>query len=140
MTMLNDAARTAIAGGHLAHLVTLNAGGGPQVTIVWAGLEGDEIVTAHLNYRRKLRNVSREPRVAVSFETGGKSVQGLDEYLVVYGTARIVDGGAADLLQRLAHVYIGPEVRFPPIDNPPPGWIMRITPDRVTGVGPWSDS
>jgi hypothetical protein len=30
--------------GRLAHLVTLNKDGGPQVSIVWVGLDGDEIV------------------------------------------------------------------------------------------------
>ena len=39
---------------------------------------------------------------------------GLTEYLVVYGTARITDGGAAGLLQELAHTYPGPGMRFPP--------------------------
>jgi hypothetical protein len=62
---------------------------------------------------------------------------GLTEYLVVYGTARITEGGAAELLQELAHTYLGPGVRFPPIDNPPPGYITHIKVNRVSGVGPW---
>ena len=32
----------------------------------------------------------------------------------------------------------GPDVRFPPMDNPPPGYITHITVDRVAGVGPWA--
>jgi hypothetical protein len=62
---------------------------------------------------------------------------GLKEYLVVHGTARISEGGAADLLQRLAHVYLGPDVRFPPMDDPPPGQVLRISVERIGGVGPW---
>ena len=46
---------------------------------------------------------------------------GLLEYLIVHGKATIEEGGAAELLQELAHVYLGPEVRFPPMDDPPPG-------------------
>ncbi|HKA04349.1 MAG TPA: hypothetical protein VKD67_08465, partial [Acidimicrobiales bacterium] len=88
-------------------------------------------------YHHKLRNVERDPRVAISWETGGKSGAGLDEYLVVYGTARITMGKAAALLHDLAQVYIGPGTDFPPMDDPPPGWILRITPERVAGVGPW---
>ena len=45
---------------------------------------------------------------------------------------------SADLLQRLAHVYLGPEVKFPPMDEPPPGHTMRITVERIGGIGPWS--
>jgi hypothetical protein len=63
---------------------------------------------------------------------------GLNEYLVIYGTARITQGGAAELLQKLAHTCLGPGVRFPPADNPPPGFITHIRVDRVSGVGPWA--
>ena len=55
----------------------------------------------------------------------------------MHGRARLVEGGAADLLQELAHVYLGPDVKFPPMDNPPPGQIMRISVVRIGGVGPW---
>jgi hypothetical protein len=41
-------------------------------------------------------------------------------------------------LQRLAHVYLGQDVRFPPMDDPPPGQVMRITVERIGGVGPWT--
>jgi PPOX class probable F420-dependent enzyme len=140
VTVLNDAARAAITGGHLAHLVTVNTDGSPQVTVVWSGLDGDDIVTGHLGFHRKLRNVERDRRVVVSWETGGKSGPGLDEYLVVYGSARVTEGGAARLLHDLAQVYMGPGTRFPPMDDPPPGWILRITPERVGGLGPWNDA
>jgi hypothetical protein len=62
---------------------------------------------------------------------------GLREYLVVHGRARISEGGAPELLQRLARTYLGPEVRFPPVDDPPPGVITRIAVERVGGVGDW---
>jgi PPOX class probable F420-dependent enzyme len=139
MITLNDEVRAALAAGHLAHLVTLNSDGSPQVAIVWVGLDGDDIVSAHLSEtQQKLRNVRRDPRVALSLETGGRNEFGLDHYLVVYGRARLEAGGAPELLQRLARVYLGPDVKFPPMDDPPPGVIMRITPDRVAGVGPWN--
>jgi PPOX class probable F420-dependent enzyme len=127
-----------IESGCHAHLVTLNKDGSPQVTLIWIGLEGDEIVAGHLPRNRKVRNIQRDPRVAISLETSTKSAMGLTEYAVLYGRARITEGGAPQLLQRLAEVYIGPGVKFPPMDNPPPGYITRITVDRIDGVGPWS--
>ena len=102
--------------------------------------EGDELLTAHLNPRqRKLENVRRDPRVALSFE--GTTIQppGLRQYLVVYGRATIEKGGAPELLQELARVYLGPDVRFPPMDDPPPGARMRIAVERVSGIGPWAE-
>ena len=137
MTVLTDPVRKALTAGRLAHLVTLEPDGTPQVSIVWVGLEDDQIVSGHLGDRRKLENVRRDPRVALSIETGGREPSGLDRYLVVHGTARVTEGGAPELLQELARFYLGEGVRFPPMDDPPPGFVLRVTPERVGGVGPW---
>jgi PPOX class probable F420-dependent enzyme len=137
LAAIPESARSLIESGRLAHIVTLNRDGTPQVTIVWIGLEGDEIVSGHLRMHQKLRNVSRNPNVALSLETDTVNPMGLHEYMVVYGTARIEAGGAPELLQRLARVYLGPDVTFPPVPDPPPGYVMRVTPERFTGVGPW---
>ncbi|MDP1548033.1 MAG: hypothetical protein Q8L87_18640 [Anaerolineales bacterium] len=61
---------------------------------------------------------------------------GLQEYLVAYGNAYLTEGGGADMRQRLAHVYIGPDVEFPPesVRNQP-GFITHIVPQRFAGVG-----
>lgn len=138
MSTLNAAAREALTAGRLAHLVTMNADGSPQVTIVWVGLEGDEIVSGHLMMSQKCRNVLRDPRVVLSMEAEGRNEIGLDHYLVIHGRAELTEGGAPELLQRLAHVYLGDNVKFPPFDGPPPGFVLRITPERVLGVGPWT--
>jgi PPOX class probable F420-dependent enzyme len=135
---IHPAVRALIEAGPPAHLVTLNPDGSPQVTVVWIGLEGEEIVAGHLPLNRKVRNIRRDPRVALSIETDTVSAIGLTEYAVIYGRARITEGGAAELLQRLAHVYLGPGVVFPPIQNPPPGFITHITVERMDGVGPWT--
>jgi PPOX class probable F420-dependent enzyme len=107
MTVLTPSARAVIESDHPAHLFTLNPDGSPHVTLAWVGLEADEIVIASLRWFRKLRNIERDPRVSVSMLGLGLHPIGLREYLVVYGTARIEEGGAAELLRRLARVYIG---------------------------------
>jgi PPOX class probable F420-dependent enzyme len=132
-------ARALIESPALGHLVTLNADGSPQVSCVWVGLDGDELVSGHLSEKQqKLRNVRRNPRVVLSIEGTLIHPPGLKEYLVVHGTARIEPGGAADLLQRLARVYLGADVKFPPMEDPPEGFVLRITPERLGGVGPWT--
>ena len=117
MTLLSDDARRVLELPRLAHLVTLNANGSPQVSVVWVALDGDEIVSAHLARHQKVRNIRNDPRVALSIEAEGKT-NGFDNYLVVYGRARITEGGAHDLLQRLAETYLGPEVKYPPMPDP----------------------
>ena len=139
MAPLPERVRALIETGPLAHLVTMNADGSPQVTVVWIGIEGDEIVSGHLYRHRKVRNVERNPTVALSLEAPGANELGMRNYVVLYGRALITEGGAPELLQRLAHVYVGPDVLFPPMPDPPPGFVTRITVDRVAGLGPWSD-
>lgn len=138
MTTLNPAARELLESDALVHLTTLNRDGSPQVSCVWVGLDGDEIVSGHMDDRQKLRNVRRDPRVVLSVESPHTNAMGLREYLVVHGTGRVEEGDAAALLQRLAHVYIGPDVKFPPGQYTDPGYILRITPERVAGAGPWA--
>jgi PPOX class probable F420-dependent enzyme len=124
--------------GPIAHVVTLNADGSPQVSLAWVGLEADEVVIGTLTDQAKLRSVRRDPRVAISMVSGERNAFGLNEYVVLHGRARLTEGGAAELLQRLARVYLGPDVRFPPMPNPPPGWVTHIEVERIVGSGPWS--
>ena len=135
---LPEAARVLLESDAVAHVITVDEDGGPQVTLAWVGLEGDEIVLATMPEQRKLRNLRRDPRIVLSVQSRMRNEWGLLEYLVVYGSARVTEGGAAEMLQRLAHTYIGPDVVFPNMPDPPPGFVTRITPERIGGVGPWN--
>jgi PPOX class probable F420-dependent enzyme len=120
----------------MAHLATINADGSPQVTVVWIGLEGDEIVTSHLGWYAKLRNMDRDPRVVISFDAPEKPGEFLRPNAVLKARARIEPSdGAWDLLDRMTKVYMGPDVTFP--GQQKPGYIVRYTIDRIGGVGPW---
>jgi PPOX class probable F420-dependent enzyme len=123
----------------LAHLTTLNSDGGPQVTVVWVGIENEEFVIGHMAEHKKVRNVRRDARVALSLLGDKTNTKGLREYVVIYGNARVTEGGAVDLLQRLARIYLGPNAEYPPAAmRNTPGYITRITPTRFTGIGPWN--
>jgi PPOX class probable F420-dependent enzyme len=135
---LPEEARALVRSGRLAHLATVNEDGSPQATLAWVGLEGEEIVIGTLFDQRKLRNMRREPRVTLSIVGEGRNAFGLDEYLVIHGRATVTEGGAPELLQELARTYLGPGVRFPPMADPPPGFVTRIAVERLSGVGPWA--
>jgi PPOX class probable F420-dependent enzyme len=135
---LPASARELLESDAVAQVVTLDEHGGPQITAAWVGLDGNDIVFGTLPDQRKLRNLRRDPRIAVSIPSGRTNAWGLLEYLVVYGTARVTEGGAPELLQRLAHTYLGPDVVFPNLPDPPPGFVTRITPERLGGIGPWN--
>jgi PPOX class probable F420-dependent enzyme len=135
--LLNEAVRQALSAGHLAHLVTLNQDGSPQISVVWIGLDGDEIVCGHIHLYKKLQNIQRDARVTLSLVTGGKT-GGLDNYLVIEGRARITEGGAPQLVNQLAQIYVGPGTKLIP-DDAPQGYITHIAVERVYGVGPWKE-
>ncbi len=136
--MIPGSAREVLTSSALGHVATVDRDGKPHVTIAWVGLDGDEIVMATLFDQRKLHNIRRDPRVTLSLETATVNDWGLHEYLVIYGRATVTEGGAAELLQELAHTYLGPDVVFPAMPDPPPGFVTRISVDRVSGMGPWS--
>lgn len=123
----------------VATVVTLDADGSPHISAAWIGVEQGEVVIGTLNDQRKLRNLRRDPRVALSIQSDRVNEWGLREYLVLHGTARITEGGAPELLQRLARTYLGPDVVFPAMPNPPPGFVTRIRVERVAGIGPWQE-
>jgi PPOX class probable F420-dependent enzyme len=136
---LNDAARDLIGAGTDAILVTLNPDGSPQVSTIWMTLEstqeGEELVSAHLREYLKARNVRRDPRVAVTILASEQPGQ-LRDYLTITGTARIVEGGAPQLLKQLAKVMLGSDEHFPP-PNAPAGLLTRVHIEKIGGSGPW---
>jgi PPOX class probable F420-dependent enzyme len=136
MAVLPDSAVAVVESGRLAHVVTLNADGSPQVSCAWVAMDGDELVMMHTAEHVKVRNLRRDPRVVVSIESDEHSQGGphptYQFYLVIYGTAAIIEGAAPDLAPLICASY-----GAAPPPNVPPGYVTRITVDRVGGVGPW---
>jgi len=106
--------RELITKAPLTHLTTLNSDGSPQVTVVWIGIENEEFVIGHMAEHKKVRNVRRDARIALSMLGDKINANGLREYVVIYGNASVTEGGAVDLLQRLGRIYLGPNADFPP--------------------------
>lgn len=137
---LNDSARLLISSSP-ATLVTVSRDGSPQVSVVYVVVQStaggdDELVTAHLFEHQKIRNIRRDPRVAVTIvSTDRGELQ--TPYLSIKGTARVEEGGGAELLSEIATVLLGPGTNFPPPDSPP-GYLTRITIDRIGGTGSWA--
>jgi PPOX class probable F420-dependent enzyme len=134
---LSDEALALLASDAVAIVVTLDADGSPHLSSAWVGVEHGEIVIGTLDDQRKLQNLRRDPRVGLTIQSDHINEWGLREYLVLNGTARVTEGGAAALLQSLAHTYIGPGAVFPAMPNPPAGFVTRVRVERVSGVGPW---
>ena len=137
MNGLPQKLRDLVASGPMAHLSTINADGSPQVTVIWVGLDGDDLVSGHLGWYAKLRNIERDPRVVLSFDAPRAPGVFMNPYAVLRAHATIEPSdGAWDLLNRLAKVYVSSETEFPAPKKP--GYIVRYSIERIGGVGPWA--
>lgn len=136
MSGLSPELRDLIASGPMVHLSTINPDGSPQVSVIWAGLDGDELVSGHMAWYTKHRNIERDPRVVLSFDAPRVPGAVMNHYAVLRARATIVPSdGTWDLLNRLTKVYVAPDAVFPAPKGP--GYIVRYSVERVGGVGPW---
>jgi len=139
MSSLSQELRDLIESGPMAHLSTINPDGSPQVTVIWIGLDGDDLVSAHMAWHVKLRNIERDPRVVLSFDAPRVPGVAMNPYAVLRARATVQPSDEAwDLLNRLAKVYISPDVGYPPPKRP--GFIVRYSVERIRGVGPWAST
>ena len=137
MTRLSPELRDLIASGPLAHLSTINPDGAPQVSVIWIGLDGDELLSGHMSFYRKLRNIERDPRVVLSFDAPRQPGVFLNPYAVLRARAVVEPSDDAwDLLNALTKVYVSADTEFPAPKGP--GYIVRYSIERVGGVGPWA--
>jgi PPOX class probable F420-dependent enzyme len=131
--------RELIESGPLTHLSTINTDGSPQVSVIWIGLDGDDIVSGHMARYAKQRNIERDPRVVLSFVGPRDPSAVLNPYAVLKARATVEPSDEAwDLLNRLTKVYMSPEDEFPAPKGP--GYIIRYSVERIGGVGPWANS
>jgi PPOX class probable F420-dependent enzyme len=136
MTTLPAELRALIESGPMAHVTTLNRDGSPQVSVVWVGLDGDDLVTGHLHLGAKVRNVERDPRTVISMDAPREPGVFLNPSAVLHTHATVEPSDEAwDLLDRLAKVYVSPDTTFPAPRRP--GAIIRYRVERIGGVGPW---
>jgi PPOX class probable F420-dependent enzyme len=139
MSSLASELRQLIESGPLVHLSTVSADGSPQVSVIWLGLDGDDLVSAHMRREQlKLRNIERDPRVVLSFDAPREPGVLLAHHAVIRARAAIEGPTerAWELLDRLARVYMAPDAAFPAPRGP--GYIVRYSVERVGGVGPWA--
>ena len=139
MSSLPPELRDLIESGPMAHLSTINADGSPQVSVIWVGLDGDDLVSGHMSRYAKLRNIERDPRVVLSFDAPRAPGVFMNPYAVLRAHATVEHRDDTwDLLNRLTKVYVTPDTEFPAPRGP--GYTVRYSVERVGGVGPWAPS
>lgn len=131
MASIPESAKKLLEGKTFAHVATLMPDGSPQVTPVWIDHEGDTIVFNTAEGRLKHKNLTRDPRVALSIVDNENPYN----YLAVRGrVVEITTEGADEHIDELAKRYMG-------VDEYPlraPGEvrvIVRIEPEKVSYNG-----
>ncbi len=123
MISLPDKAKTLIDGKNFATVATLMKDGSPQISVTWVDRDGDFVLINTTKDRVKTKNVTRDPRIAVSVF----SMQ--DPYDAVYirgKVAEIKTDGAEEHIDKLSNKYIGTNYR-----QHGDRVILRIEPEHV---------
>jgi PPOX class probable F420-dependent enzyme len=113
------------------HVVTFNADGKPELTMVWMDVEADELLFNTAEGRRKPANIRRNPRVIVSVQDRNNP----QAYAVFHGKARITDAGADEQIDKLAKRFLGAD-KYPFRQPNEKRLIVRIAVDRISGMAP----
>jgi PPOX class probable F420-dependent enzyme len=124
---LNDKVRTLFDGKNFAVLSTLEPDGTPHSTVVWAKRDGDHILFALPDSRRKTANLNRDPRATVVIFDAANPYESAQ----VQGTASLDDDPNGTLIDELSHKYTGGP--YPGFAGPNPQWVtVKISADKVT--------
>jgi len=100
---LTEGQRRFLENPFVGTVTDLRPDGSPHTTVVWVDVDGDDTVLFNTAYgRAKPRYLADDPRVSLAV------VDPNDPYrwIAVSGTARLVDEGADDHIDRLAKKYI----------------------------------
>lgn len=131
MIELSQSVKDLLLAPNFGHLATVQPDGGPQNTPIWVDTDGQFVLLNTANGRRKIANIRRDPRIALSV------VDSTQPYRWVQIRGRVVDvisEGADAHIDKLALKYLGKET-YPFRQAGEERLILKIEPDRVSGMG-----
>ena len=130
MAMIPEQYRDLFTKKAFAHLATVGADGAPQVTPVWIDFDGTHVRFNTAKGRVKVRNLARNPRVALSIQDPD------NPYRYVQVRGRVVEAtekGADAHIDALAKKYLGQDKY--PFRQPGEVRVMyKVLPERVQGM------
>ena len=130
MATLSPAQRKLFEDKNFVAVATAGKDGTPRNTIVWVDMDGDQILINGARSRGWLKNLKRNPSVAVTtfdHENPYKRVT------VIGKATKITESGAEESIDKLSMKYNGR--MYPAHEAGNPRTIVRITPERVTTMG-----
>jgi PPOX class probable F420-dependent enzyme len=122
----------------LAHVVTRNRDGTPQVSVVWCGVRHDQVVFCAEGSTAKVRNLRRDPAVVLSIEDEARNVAGTQQHLLIYGTAHVRETADEELCDELCRTYVGRADHPLNLGRSPSAVTVVVDVERIGGNGPWT--
>jgi hypothetical protein len=115
----------------LAHIATIGPKGEPQNNPVWFGWDGEHIRFSQTKSRQKLRNLERDPRVAVSIVDPDNPLR----YLEIRGVvARVEEDENLDFINSMAKKYMGKD-KYPWHNPNDERVVVHVKPEHTTHMG-----
>ena len=114
---------------NFAFIATVNKDGSPQVTPVWIDTDGKNILVNVATSRQKLRNVKRDPRVAISIFDMTNPYKAI----FVKGKVTSIQQGpeAESHIDKMAKKYIGQDI-YPYRTSTEQRVLLIVEPQKVT--------
>lgn len=105
-------------------MTTINPDGQPQSSVVWAKVEGDQVIISTIRGRRKCLNMERDPRITlIAYDPEDPYI-----YVELRGTATLDEAGGRDLIEELSLAY--DDKPFPPRPAEV-RVVVRFTPTKI---------
>ncbi len=130
--IINSEVTTLLEGKNFAFVATLMKDGSPQITPTWIDLEDNIILVNTAEGRVKHKNVSRDPRVAVSI------VDEKNPYNMITIRGRVMEQttiGADEHIDKLAKKYLGVD-KYPFRSPTEKRIILKIKPENIFHMKP----
>src|SRR3984957_14172493 len=100
---LPPAARDLFAGRNFVTMATIDPDGRPQLSVLWAKLDGGDLLVSTIKGRKKYANLSRDARASALVFAADDPYR----YAEIRGTVTLTDDPAAELINELALKYTG---------------------------------
>ena len=121
---LPEPAKALFDGPNHVTVATIDPGGRPQTSLVWAKRDGDDVLFSTIKGRRKYANLTRDPRLsALVYDPADPYA-----YAEVRGTVTITEDPEAELINELALKYTGQPFGDRPGEE---RVVVRIRPEKV---------
>lgn len=128
---LPESVKKVLADKAYGHVLTYNADGSPQLTMVWMDVDGDNPTFNTAADRIKPKNLKNDSRIGISVQDRNNP----QAYMMLYGTAIVTEEGADEQIDKLANRFLGLD-KYPFRQAGETRVMVRMDVDKIRGMGP----